>query len=82
MDALKQWLGDTFYREVTITKTYDGYQSERISTGNYQYTTFQLPFDVTVTETKEVLDVQACCAFVIVVLTFVTIVTWLRGALK
>lgn len=82
MDALKQWLGETFYREVTITKTYEGYQSERISTGNYQYTTFQLPFDVTVTETKEVLDVQACCAFVIVVLTFVTIVTWLRGALK
>ena len=82
MDALKQWLGDTFYREVTITKTYEGYQSERISQGSYQYTTFQLPFDVTVTETKEVLDVQACAAFVIVVLTFVTIVTWLRGALK
>ena len=82
MDALMQWLGETFYREVTTTKTYQGYQSERISQGNYQYTTFQLPFDVTVTETKEVLDVQACCAFVIVVLTFVTIVTWLRGALK
>lgn len=82
MDALKQWLGETFYREVTTTKTYQGYQSERISLGNYQYTTFELPFDVTVTETKDVLDVQACCAFVIVVLTFVTIVTWLRGALK
>ena len=82
MDELKQWLGETFYREGTTTKTYNGYQSERISTGNYQYTTFQLPFDVTVTETKQVLDVQACCAFVIVVLTFVTIVTWLRGALK
>lgn len=82
MDALKQWLGETFYREVTITKTYQGYQSERISQGNYQYTTFELPFDVTVTETKEVLDVQACAAFVIVVLMFVTIVTWLRGALK
>lgn len=82
MDALKQWLGETFYREVITTKTYQGYHSERISQGNYQYTTFQLPFDVTVTETKEVLDVQACCAFVIVVLTFVTIVTWLRGALK
>lgn len=82
MDALKLWLGETFYREVTISTTYSGYQSERISLGNYEYTTFQLPFDVTVTETKEVLDVQACAAFVIVVLTFVTIVTWLRGALK
>lgn len=82
MDELKTWLGETFYREVTTTKTYQGYQSERISQGNYQYTTFELPFDVTVTETKEVLDVQACAAFVIVVLMFVTIVTWLRGALK
>lgn len=82
MDALKQWLGETFYREVTTSTSYTGYQSERISQGNYQYTTFQLPFDVIVTETKEVLDVQACAAFVIVVLTFVTIVTWLRGALK
>ena len=82
MDELKLWLGETFYREITTTKTYEGYQSERISTGNYQYTTFELPFNVTVTETKQVLDLQACCAFVIVVLTFVTIVTWLRGALK
>lgn len=82
MDELKQWLGETFYREITTVKTFQGFQSERISLGNYEYTTFQLPFDVTVTETKEVLDVQACCAFVIVVLTFVTIVTWLRGALK
>lgn len=82
MDALMQWLDETFYREVTTIKTYQGYQSERISQGGYQYTTFQLPFDVTVTETKEVLDVQACAAFVIVVLTFVTIVTWLRGSLK
>lgn len=82
MDELKIWLGETFYREVTTTKTYTGYQSERISTGSYQYTTFELPFDVTVKETKEVLDVQACAAFVIVVLMFVTIVTWLRGALR
>ena len=77
-----QWLDETFYREVTSTKQYTGYQSERVSNGNYSYSTFQLPFDVTVTETKEVLDVQACAAFVIVVLMFVMIVTWLRGALK
>lgn len=82
MDALMQWLDETFYREVTTTKSYTGYQSERVNNGNYSYSTFQLPFDVTVTETKEVLDVQACAAFVIVVLVFVTIVTWLRGALK
>lgn len=82
MDALKQWLGETFYREVITSSTYTGYHSERVSLGGYEYTTLQLPFNVTVSETKEVLDVQACAAFVIVVLTFVTIVTWLRGALK
>lgn len=82
MDELKQWIGENFYRQVTTTTNYTGFQSERVSIGNYQYTTFNLPFDVTVIETKEVLDVQACAAFVIVVLTFVTIVTWLRGALK
>lgn len=82
MDALKQWLGETFYREITTSTTYNGFHSERISLGGYAYTTMELPFDVTVSETKEVLDVQACAAFVIVVLTFVTIVTWLRGALK
>ena len=61
MDELKQWLGETFYREITTTKTYQGYQSERISQGNYQYTTFELPFDVTVTETKQVLDLCDYC---------------------
>lgn len=76
-----QWLDSTFYREVTVTKTYEGYHTDRVSTGTgYQYTTFELPFDVTVTETTQVLDVQACAAFVIVVLTFVTVVTFLKKA--
>lgn len=81
MDALMQWLDETFYRQVTVTEVHDGYTSERNYSGS-SYTTVQLPFKETITTTKEVLDVQACAAFVIVVLTFVTIVTWLRGALK
>lgn len=80
MEQIMLWLNETFYREITVTKTYNGFQSERISTGNYQYTTFELPFDVTVTETTQVLDVQACAAFVIIVLTFVTVVTFLKKA--
>lgn len=75
------WLQETFYREVTVTEVHNGYTSERWSySGNVQ--TVQLPFQETITTTKEVLDVQACAAFVIIVLTFVTVVTWLRGALK
>lgn len=76
-----QWLNETFYREVTITETHKGYTSERNYSGS-SYTIVELPFEETITTTKDVLDVQACAAFVIVVLTFVTIVTWLRGALK
>lgn len=76
-----QWLNETFYREVTITEKHEGYTSQHSYSGS-SYTTVQLPFEETITTSKEVLDVQACAAFVIVVLTFVTIVTWLRGALK
>lgn len=82
MEALKAWLNDTFYMDAIEVVTYKGYNTERISTGNYNYTTFELPFDVTVTKQSQVLDVQACCAFVVVVLVFVTVVTWIRGAFK
>lgn len=82
MDALKEWLNSTFYTDTTEIVTYEGYYTERVSQGNYSYTTFELPFDVTVTKSGQTLDVQACAAFVIVVLVFVTVVTWIRGAFK
>lgn len=82
MEALKEWLNDTFYMDSTEVVTYEGYYTERVSQGNYSYTTFDLPFDVTVTTHGQTLDVQACAAFVVVVLVFVTAVTWLRGAFK
>lgn len=77
-----EWLNSTFYKDTTEVTTYEGYYTERVSNGNYSYTTFELPFDVTVTKSGQTLDVQACAAFVIVVLVFVTIVTWIRGAFK
>lgn len=82
MESLKEWLNETFYTDTTEVVTYEGYYTEKISQGNYSYTTFELPFDVTVTKQGQTLDVQACAAFVVVVLVFVTIVTWLRGAFK
>lgn len=77
-----QWLETTFYKDTTEVVTYEGYYTERVSNGNYSYSTFELPFDVTVTKQGQTLDVQACAAFVIVVLVFVTIVTWIKGAFK
>lgn len=82
MEALMQWLDNTFYKDSTEIVTYEGYYTERVSNGSYTYSTFELPFDVTVTREGQTLDVQACAAFVIVVLVFVTIVTWIRGAFK
>lgn len=82
MKALKEWLNDTFYIDTTEVVTYEGYYTEKINQGSYSYTTFELPFDVTVTKQGQTLDVQACAAFVVIVLVFVTAVTWLRGAFK
>lgn len=82
MEELKQWINDTFYMDTTETKTYEGYYTERVSQGNYSYSTFELPFDVTVTTTGKTVDLQACAAFIIVVLTFVTVVTFLRRGLR
>lgn len=80
MDDLKTWLNDTFYTEVTETKTYTGYQTERISNGNYQYTAFELPFDVTVTTTHHVIAWDSVASFVLIVFTFITVTTFLRKA--
>lgn len=81
MDELQNWLNSTFYEDYTCTTNYSGYYTERVSQGNYSYSTFELPFDVDVTTTAQRLDVSACAAFILVILTFVTVVTWLRGAL-
>ena len=79
MDELKQWLDDTFYREVTVTETHSGYTSERNYSGS-SYTTVQLPFSETVTTTKEVIAWDSVASFVLIILTFITVTTFLRRA--
>lgn len=81
LSELKDWLGDVFYKDVEQVVTWDGYYTEwfRESTG-YSYTSHQSPFSVEKTVTETVIDVQAVGAFVLVVLLFVTAVTWMKGA--
>lgn len=81
MNDLMDWLGDVFYKEVTETTVRDGYHTERYSYSGSQALTVQLPFNETVTTTKQVLNGQAVCAAVLVVLTFVTVVTVIREAI-
>lgn len=78
MHDIMDWLGDVFYKDVTETTHRQGYHTERYSYSGNQALTVQLPFNETVTTTKQVLDGQAVGAFVIVVLTFVTVVTALK----
>lgn len=80
LSNIKAWFAETFYKEMTSTVTYSGYYTERVSNGNYSYSTFELPFDVTVTSVTQQVDLQAVAAFVIVVLVFITVVTFLRKA--
>ena len=82
MDELKAWLGDVFYKDVTITEAHDGYVTEYYRNRNDVYESYQAPFSETITIQKQVLDMQAVGAFVLIVMTFLTVVTWLRGAFK
>lgn len=74
------WLGDVFYVERTVTTVSKGYTSERYSySGSTQL--IQLPYEDTTTVTQQELNWTAVAAFILVVLTFVTIVTTVKGAL-
>ncbi len=78
--AIIDWFGDTFFVERTNETVRSGYQSQRYSiSGGYQI--YELPFEETVTETVQVLNPAAISAAILVVLTFVTVVTWLRSAI-
>lgn len=85
MDELKAWLGDVFYKDVTISEAHTGYVTEYYRnnySGSYETVKVELPFSETITIQKQVLDMQAVGAFVLIVMTFLTVVTWLRGAFK
>lgn len=78
--AIMDWFGDTFFIERTETVHKSGYTSERYSY-NSATQLIQLPFEEDSTTTSQVLNPQACVSALLVVLVFVTTVTWLKNAI-
>lgn len=77
---IMDWFGDTFFIERTQTVHKSGYTSERYSySGSTQL--IQLPYEEDVTETVQVLNPQACVSALLVVLVFITTVTWIKSAI-
>lgn len=78
--AIMDWFGDTFFIERTETVHKSGYTSERYSySGSTQL--IQLPYEEDSTTTFQVLNPQACVSALLVVLVFVTTVTWIKNAI-
>ena len=78
--AIMDWFGDTFFIERTETVHKSGYTSERYSySGSTQL--IQLPYEEDSTTTSQVLNPQACVSALLVVLVFVTTVTWIKNAI-
>ena len=77
---IMDWFGDTFFIERTETVHKSGYTSERYSyNGSTQL--IQLPYEEDFTTTSQVLNPQACVSALLVVLVFVTTVTWIKTAI-
>lgn len=78
--AIMDWFGDTFFIERTETVHKSGYTSERYSySGSTQL--IQLPYEEDSTTTAQVLNPQACVSALLVVLVFITSVTWIKNAI-
>lgn len=78
--AIMDWFGDTFFIERTETIHKSGYTSERYSySGSSQL--IQLPYEEDSTTTSQVLNPQACVSALLVVLVFITSVTWIKNAI-
>ncbi len=77
---IMDWFGDTFFIERTETVHKSGYTSERYSY-NSATQLIQLPYEEDSTTTSQVLNPQACVSALLVVLVFVTSVTWLKNAI-
>lgn len=78
--AIMDWFGDTFFVERTETVHKSGYTSERYSySGSSQL--IQLPYEEDSTITSQVLNPQACVSALLVVLVFITSVTWIKNAI-
>ena len=78
--AIMDWFGDTFFIERSETVHKSGYTSERYSySGSSQL--IQLPYEEDSTTTVQVLNPQALVSALLVVLVFVTVVTWIKNAI-
>lgn len=78
--SIMDWFGDTFFIERTETVHKSGYTSERYSySGSSQL--IQLPYEEDTITTSQVLNPQACVSALLVVLVFVTTVTWIKNAI-
>ena len=78
--AIMDWFGDTFFIERTETVHKSGYTSERYSY-NSSSQLIQLPYEEDSTTTSQVLNPQACVSALLVVLVFITSVTWIKNAI-
>lgn len=77
---IMDWFGDTFFIERTETVHKSGFTSERYSY-NSSTQLIQLPYEEDTTTTSQVLNPQACFSALLVVLVFVTSVTWIKNAI-
>lgn len=77
---IMDWFGDTFFVERSETVHKSGFTSERYSY-NSSTQLIQLPYEEDVTTTTQVLNPQACFSALLVVLVFVTSVTWIKNAI-
>ncbi len=78
--AIMDWFGDTFFVERSETVHKSGYTSERYSY-NSATQLIQLPYEEDSTTTSQVLNPQACVSALLVVLVFITTVTWIKNAI-
>lgn len=78
--SIMEWFGDTFFIERTETVHKSGYTSERYSY-NSSTQLIQLPYEEDSTTTSQVLNPQACVSALLVVLVFITTVTWIKNAI-
>lgn len=78
--SIMDWFGDTFFIERSETVHKSGYTSERYSY-NSSTQLIQLPYEEDSTTTTQVLNPQACVSALLVVLVFVTTVTWIKNAI-
>lgn len=78
--SIMDWFGDTFFIERTETIHKSGYTSERYSY-NSSTQLIQLPYEEDSTTTSQVLNPQACVSALLVVLVFITTVTWIKNAI-